>query len=261
MFTLMAGLLILAASILVYVGYPIFLNWIFRSLLKPLQVPSAFPLEARRERLMTFFVFLTFTISYLALIIMLFVYVIALRRHLRERRAVAAGAPPPKVPRIPRIPLNELLLMVFSLALFPVLVGAASEYVFSTLTSDENFTEHWQEIKTIVMASSFAVAAILFPMCFASAYHRLDSNDIPLSRLRMAFLFLYPYVLIALPVTIAGLIAGIFVGIITAGESPASSAARDILVLGGGIWLAAVILLITGRAMASRLTNPRSHSL
>jgi len=150
--------------------YAILCNFLFRLALQPLQVPKTFEKEWRRDRLITFILFVSIPLTYLGILLLLAVYTIGIVRHFRPHGA------PPRLPLIPRIRLEELMVMVFSMALFPMIGGAI------TGSSGNDY-----------MAFLFVLALLIFPLCFASAYYRLEAHRVPPGRIRMLFLFVYPY--------------------------------------------------------------------
>ncbi|MCY3023721.1 MAG: hypothetical protein NTW87_32475 [Planctomycetota bacterium] len=198
---IMIQLFSLVVSACIYGLYALFCNWIFRLLLRPLAVPESFAAERKRERLMTFLVFLALPMTWLGVLLLLGTYAVGAYRHLQERRAFEAGKPVPALPRIPRIALSELLVMVFSVALFPLLVSAIIEGFAGPFARGTNDLEM---VKAVARVTALVIGILIFPLCFVSAYHRLEANRVALGTTRMLFLFVYPYMTFAMHVLIAG---------------------------------------------------------
>ena len=233
-----------------YSCYALLCNWIFRLILSPLQVPASFPVEARRERLMTFLLFVSLPLSYLGVIVLAITYIRGIYFHVRDRRAGISAV----LPRIPRMALGEMMVMVLSLAVFPIFLGGLIEalVIFVGQPGDAAM-ENWQSYKTVLMVSSFAVGAALFPLCFASAFQRLDGNKVPLGRMRSVFLFLYPYLTFAMHPLLVGGVAGVILWGVGERAHPSERLVAALSIL----WFCTAILLAVGRYLAYRLSHTR----
>jgi len=177
------------------IGYASLCNWLFRVALRPLQVPDRFLLESKRERTLTFIIFLSLPLNYLGLPVLLSIYARGIYLHFSERREF--GNRVRNLPWIPRMALSELLVMVFSLALFPLVISAFIQCVNGAVHSNPNEAQG-------VKIASFIVGTLIFPLCFITAYHRLDGNRVTLGRTRLMLLFLYPYMTFAIHAVIVG---------------------------------------------------------
>jgi len=167
----------------------LFCNWIFRLWLRRLEVPASFILECKRERLMTLLVFMCSPI-FIGQIFILFSYAIGIFRHFRDKNF---GTKINQLPYIPQIALGELIAMVFSLALFPLLAERVLELASVAFKAPVSADAVGPSEMAPVIVYVFGV--LIFPMCFASAYLRLDSNRVPYGWTRTIFLALYPYLL------------------------------------------------------------------
>ena len=170
--------------------YAVLFTWLSRSVFRVLPVPDEFIAEKKRDRTMTFIFYLSPPLASLFFagpVLLLCTYFTGIRRHFRDSGPTHPFAVP-RLPRIPRFALSELLVMVFSIATFPLLCGGG-----------------WLE--GAARAAILIYAILEFPLCFASAFLKLDANKVPLGKARFAFLFLYPYYLTAWPVL---LITGLY---------------------------------------------------
>lgn len=197
-------------------------NWLARIVLRPLSVPKEMMPEFKRDRLATFFVF----IPGIGVLFAMCACLVALVRHLRERRPGVMVASC-TLPRIPSIALSELLVMVFSIGAYPLIM---SKLQISNAFGMGHMTDEMR-------AWIFVSAAPLFPLCFASAYLRLDSNKVPRGLTRHEFLFLYPYGVFGLQILINTLLAAVFVLPMTLVVTPRGASDNSSAL----IWLAQVL--------------------
>ena len=184
--------------------YALFCNWLFRLILRPLSVPESFVKEGKRDRIMTFIIFLSVPGSWIwiSVLLLLGTYAVGTYQHFKERGKIEPVTGTFRgVPRIPRIALSELMVMIFSIAFFPLVI---SGLIGAVAGSSWNISGDMLNIKSTVTGSAFVVGALIFPICFASAYQRLDSNRVAMGYTRMVFLFLYPYMVFAMHLLVAG---------------------------------------------------------
>ena len=200
--------------------YALFCNLVLYFLLTPLELPESLPIEKKRAQRVTFLIYLSFGMLYFGVIIMLAVYALGVYRHVREHQNHRAGT----LPRIPRVALSELLTMVFSVGFFPVIVSAIFQ-LHNNTTSNVIF---------------FVLSIAIFPICFVSAYYRLDGNHVPLGRARLAFLFIYPYLILAVQIFVVG-------GFILFASVLTRSPKKDDL-----LWLIAPLTMALGALLAKR---------
>ncbi|HEY3319057.1 MAG TPA: hypothetical protein VGP72_01075 [Planctomycetota bacterium] len=168
------------------------LNWGFRALVRPLEVPAFFAQQRQRDRWMTFLVFLCGMIHFLGMLILLICYIVFITRHVRERREAQARGVPVALPYIPQFSLGDLMVMAFSFGLFPLLVGQ----VVSVASISEQMRPT-PEVMQGVHVLTLTLGGMLFPMAFLSGLTRLNSHRVPQGRARAAFLFIYPYLPVA----------------------------------------------------------------
>jgi hypothetical protein len=232
--------------------YALLCNWLFRLMLKGTGLPKSMKLEYKRERMMTFIVFLSLPMSWLGVVPLIVAYVAGLSAHFRQRRKVDAGEiDVSAIPIVPRMALNELMVMVFSMAFFPVLVGAIIDAVLagSLRGSDPN-------VKTAITVSAFVIGVLIFPLCFASAYHRLEYHRIKDPRSRMAFLFVYPYMTFAMHILLWGSIVAVFAfGVLIDSNNRSDN---NVLISVSLVVLSALAVMLTGVAIGKRAIQKRN---
>ena len=235
---------------LIWVCYALFCNWLFRLMLSGIGLPKSMRLEYKRERFMTFIVFLSLPMSSLGIIPLLGTYIAGIIYHFRQRREVEAGTiDASAIPIVPRMALNELRVMVFSLAFFPVMIsGIIDAFVSEGIKNYPNAAE----IRTAITVSAFVIGALIFPLCFASAYHRLEYNRIKDPRSRMAFLFVYPYMTFAMHILLVG--TPIF-GFIMLIRDPHTHEAWRVI---GLFILGALTVMLTGISIGRRAMKKRA---
>jgi len=187
----------LALGLGLYFLYAVACTWLCRRVMRSLQIPDELGVEERRDRTMLFLVFLSSWAMGVGALILLSTYGIGAYRHFREKRqgAVASSV----LPRIPRFALSELLVMVFSIGAYPLIMEA----LFPTFAAAQSMGPEQRGILLLT-------GLLVFPLCFVSALHRLDSNRVPLGRTRLAFLFLYPYCMYGCHATLAGVVLAFF---------------------------------------------------
>lgn len=182
---------ILGVLLGIYFLYACACTWLFRRVMRSMQIPGELKAEQERDRTMIFLVFLSWRAMGVGAIILLCTYAIGIYRHFRERRP---GAVPSSVlPRVPRFALSELLVMVFSIGAYPLVMDALGQ--------------GWTFVQVslpVQRALVLLTGLLVFPLCFASAFQRLDGNRVPLGRTRLAFLFLYPYCMYGCSAAIGG---------------------------------------------------------
>lgn len=148
----------------------------------------------------------------------------------------------PILTRIPRIALSELLVMVFSLGAFPLLgvMYPGAE-------------EGGAAVALLVCAM------LVFPLCFASAYLRLDGNGVPLGGTRLLFLFLYPYCICAWHFLIGGTVFFVFAILFVSGGTQRDAEAWLT------VWLSlaavSVLVIILVNIIASRARKEAEAAL
>ncbi|HYG77606.1 MAG TPA: hypothetical protein VEK08_21555 [Planctomycetota bacterium] len=188
-------------GLIFYIPYALACNFLFRLMMSSLPVTKAFEPEWRRERMMTFLAFLCVPLLHLGPLVLLVTYLFGALRHFREVKRLSLDGQSPRLPRIPRMRLEEMLVMVFSVGAFPMICNALLGLKLNQSQSQQFLT------------FMFIVGLMVFPLCFISAYHRLEANHVPHGRTRMLFLLVYPYVLWSVPLILFGLLL-IFFGIL-----------------------------------------------
>jgi hypothetical protein len=149
----------------------------FRWILKPLDIPSASVAEFKRERTLSYVIFASMLLTSVGVLILGVTYLVGIVRHIRRQVRNAGAANPDASPRvIPSFSLSELMAMVFSIGLAPVLL--------QTLTDETNKElAFWGLI----------VAIAVFPACFLCALYRLEFNRVPSGTHRLLLLAITPY--------------------------------------------------------------------
>jgi len=164
--------------------YALLCTWLSRRVLRVLQVPDDFAGEKKRDRTITFVIYVSQCVPLLGVLVLLCTYIAGIRRHFRDMaRADLAGRP--RLPRVPQFALSELLVMAFSVGAYPLLAGGGAAQGGSG------------PIAAYMPMLMLVSAIVVFPLCFASAFLRLDGNKVPLGLTRLEFLFLYPYSLLS----------------------------------------------------------------
>jgi len=208
---------------------PLLCTALLRFVLRPMQVPERMIAASRREKHATILIFTSMFIWTAGAVLLTAAYILGLYRHLRRR----GPASPDDIPRVPRIALSELLAMIFSVGLLPVML--------QTLFGSK------EKIEGVALAYIFGFAALFFPMCFMCAYHRLDSNRIPQGKLRLAFIFLYPYLMLACVMLFIATVTALYL----------AQRAEVPLAIGG----IAIVILVLGRLLAEKVRAQAEPSL
>jgi hypothetical protein len=170
----------------------------FRWILKPLDIPTASVAEFKRERTLSYVIFASMLLTTIGVFILGITYLVGIVRHIRRQVRNAGAANPDASPRvIPSFSLSELMAMVFSIGLAPV--------ILQTLTDESNKElAFWGLI----------VAIAVFPACFLCALYRLEFNRVPPGSSRLLLLAIAPYLALAVAsIPIFSLLLLIFNGI------------------------------------------------
>ncbi len=152
----------------------------FRFILNPLAIPRSASVEFKRERSLAYVIFFALAMSIYGAVVLGVVYLVGFVRHLRlqTRNSGAQHADYSRI--IPRFTLSELILMVFSTGVAPL--------IFQALTWEDD-----KDMSIIILVVSLA----LFPACFICALYRLDFHNVPRGAARSAALALTPYAALA----------------------------------------------------------------
>lgn len=194
-------LVFLACGLGAYFVYIVFCNFVFDLIIDPLTVPGYFTRDemARRERRMTFVLFFSLPLFWFGAGIVFCANVYWFFKHFWS---TSGSRNRYWLPIIPKIALSEILAMVFSVAFLPIFIRVVLRWYEieknSVPASD-------QEMNTSVLVIAAVTGASYIPLSFASAFHRLDGNRVPVGRVRLLFLFLYPYMIAALHPGLIGL--------------------------------------------------------
>ncbi len=151
--------------------------WVFRVVLKPLEIPDVYPKLAARERRLMIIAYMTIFILGVPLLILY--YAIGLIRHLRRQSQAHGPTTGDKMPLIPRFTMADMLAMVFSISCTPVLFQSMKVF---------------DREETVFV---FLCAILTFPACFLAVLYRMQIHDVPGGKVRMALLAFSPFVAIA----------------------------------------------------------------
>jgi len=152
---------------------------IFRFTLQPLAIPDSYDIVQTRERIVLIVTALCVFLGYFGAAVLLLHYAIEFWRHLRSRaRAAGGGEQEKKFPFIPRFSISDMLTMIFSIGLAPMIMQIAG-------------------LGRADSARYFVSCLIIYPGLFLCALCRLEIHKVAPSWARLLFLGFAPYVALA----------------------------------------------------------------